>query len=59
MSVRLVEGDKLATNEGLGALVMILDDPLRMRTRWLGLYLGYNSHTHVVYDADRIDPSRH
>jgi hypothetical protein len=49
MPVRLVEGDKLATNDGLGALVMILDNPLRMRTRWLGLYLGYKRATRMSY----------
>jgi hypothetical protein len=49
MSVRMVEGDKLATNEGPGALVMVIDDPRQMRTRWLGLYLGYNRATRMSY----------
>jgi hypothetical protein len=49
MTVQLVESDKLAMNEGPGALVMIVDDLLRMRTRWLGLYLGYNRATRMSY----------
>jgi hypothetical protein len=45
----MIHDDEPAMNEGQGALIMIIDDSWRMRTRRLGLYLGYNRATRMSY----------